>query len=442
MNDPRPDAGQVAPRDARPRERLDSLDALRGFAVLGILLMNIIGFGLPNAYENPAVAGGIEGANLAAWLTTSLLFEGTMRGLFTLLFGAGVVLFLRNAEARDPASAADLHVRRMLWLIVFGFVNSHLLLFAGDILFEYGCVGLVLYAFRNARPRTLIVIAILLYAVLTLRGTVEYLGLTETRANGEAAAAIERSGLELSPEQAEALEAWRDTAADLSPAPEKLQEDVDAMRGGYGSALGFVSEHAQYARTTFFYEYGFLEDLATMLLGVALFGLGALQGRWTARQYAALAVLGYGIGLTVNALEAWHTLRSGFDPVDTLGPWLVTYELGRVPLTLGHAALLLLLWKSGVISSALARVAATGRMAFTNYLTQSLICMLLFTGVGLGLYGQLERHQLYYVVAGIWVLQLAWSPWWLARFHQGPLEWLWRRLVYRAPQPFRRARPA
>lgn len=436
-----PDVAAAAPPISRA-ERLDSLDVLRGVAVLGILLLNIIAFGLPNAYENPAVAGPVEGANLAAWLTTSLLFEGTMRGLFTLLFGAGVVLFLRNAEARDPATAADLHVRRMLWLIAFGFVNSHLLLWAGDILFEYGCVGLVLYAFRNARPRTLIIVAVLLYGALTVRGSIEYAGLVELRAEGEAAAQVERAGGTLSEAQSEALEGWRETQEELLPSAEKLQEDIDAMRGGYWSAFGVVSEHAQYARTTFFYEYGFLEDLATMMLGVALFGLGALQGRWTARQYAWLAALGYGVGLTVNSLEAWHTLRAGFDPIETLAPWLVTYELGRVPLTLGHAALCLLVWKSGVLRAALARLAATGRMAFTNYLSQSVLCMLLFTGLGFGLYGQLQRHELYYIVAGIWVLQLAWSPWWLARFHQGPLEWLWRRLVYRAPQPFRRARSA
>lgn len=436
-----PDVAAAAPPISRA-ERLDSLDVLRGVAVLGILLLNIIGFGLPSAYENPAVAGPVEGANLAAWLTTSLLFEGTMRGLFTLLFGAGVVLFLRNAEARDPATAADLHVRRMLWLIAFGFVNSHLLLWAGDILFEYGCVGLVLYAFRNARPRTLVVVAVMLYGALTMRGSIEYLGLVELRAEGEAAAQVERAGGTLSEAQSEALEGWREAQRELMPSAEKLQEETDAMRDGYWSALGAVSEHAQYARTTFFYEYGFLEDLATMMLGVALFGLGALQGRWTLRQYAMLAALGYGVGLTVNALEAWHTLRAGFDPVETLAPWLVTYELGRVPLTLGHAALCLLVWKSGVLRAALARLAAAGRMAFTNYLTQSVLCTLLFTGLGFGLYGQLQRHELYYVVAGIWLLQLLWSPWWLARYHQGPLEWLWRRLVYRVPQPFRRARPA
>jgi uncharacterized protein len=436
-----PDVAAAAP-PTRRAERLDSLDVLRGVAVLGILLMNIIGFGLPNAYENPAVAGPVEGANLAAWLTTSLLFEGTMRGLFTLLFGAGVVLFLRNAEARDPAVAADLHVRRMLWLIAFGFVNSHLLLWAGDILFEYGCVGLVLYAFRHARPRTLIVLAVLLYAALTVRGSIEYFALAELRAEGVAAVQVERAGGTLSNEQTEALEGWREAEEELLPPAEKLQEDIESMRGGFWSALGVVSEHAQYARTTFFYEYGFLEDLATMMLGVALFGLGALQGRWTLRQYATLAALGYGVGLTVNALEAWYTLRADFDPVATLAPWLVTYELGRVPLTLGHAALCLLVWKAGLFRAALARLAATGRMAFTNYLTQSLICTLVFTGLGFGLFGQLQRHELHYVVAGIWVLQLIWSPWWLARFHQGPLEWLWRRLVYRAPQPFKREHPA
>ena len=420
------------------QDRIDALDALRGAAVLGILLMNIIGFGLPFAYEDPTIAGGHTGADFAAWLTTSLFFEGTMRGLFTLLFGAGVVLFTSRLEATRPADAADLHVRRMLWLVLFGFVNSHLLLWAGDILFEYGIVGLVLYAFRRTAPHKLVIIAILLFAALTLRGYVDYHGLETLRDTAAAAHASEARGLALSEEQAEAIEQWDEQWADLRPDEAKVQAEIDAMRGGFASAFGVVTEHVFHFRTGFFYEYGFLEDLASMLLGVALFVTGALQGRWTTRQYLLLLLAGYGVGLGVNALEAMAIVRSGFDPLVIASSWMATYELGRVPMTLGHVALFMLLWRSGAGAAVLRRLAAAGRMAFTNYLTQSLICTLLFTGVGLGLYGSLARHELYYVVAGIWLLQLAWSPWWLARFHYGPLEWLWRSLTYGQWQPMRR----
>lgn len=419
-------------------DRIDSLDTLRGVAVLGILLMNIIGVGLPHAYEDPVVAGGHEGADLAAWLVTSLFFEGTMRGLFTLLFGAGVVLFTSRLEAARPADAADLHVRRMLWLILFGFVNSHLLLFAGDILFEYGVTGLFLYAFRKVAPHKLIIVATLLFGLLTLRGYVDFHGLVTLRDTAAVAEAQQARGGELTEAQTEALEDWQEQQQDMRPSADDLQEDIDAMRGGFASAWVSVTDTVFGFRTSFFYEYGFLEDIATMMLGVALFSLGALQGRWSRRQYALLALAGYGIGLLVNVPEALAVMRSGFDPITNAFTWMVSYELGRVPMTLGHVGLVMLLFRSAPGAALLRRLAATGRMAFTNYLTQSLICMLLFTGVGFGLFGQLARHELYYVVAAIWLLQLLWSPWWLARFHYGPMEWLWRSLTYGRWQALRR----
>jgi uncharacterized protein len=422
--------------------RIDALDVLRGVAVLGILLLNIVGFGLPHAYVDPTVSGGATGANLWTWITTSVFFEGTMRGLFTLLFGAGVVLFTTRAEQANPTLAADLHARRMLWLIAFGFVNSHLLLWTGDILFEYGLVGLFLYAFRKARPRTLLVIAALCFAVLTARGVADSRDLQQLRADAASVTALQASGATLNKEQQARVDGWQERLASLKPAPEKLQEDVDAMLGGFWSAWRHVTGNIQWWRTVFMYEYGFLESFATMLIGIALFGMGALQGRWSTRRYALLAAVGYGLGLTVNVLETTAILRSGFDAVLVAGLQTSTYELGRLPTTLGHLGLVLLLWRRGAFAGAFRRLAAVGRMAFTNYLTQSLICTVLFTGVGFGLYGRLERHELYYVVAGIWIVQLLWSPWWLARFRYGPLEWLWRCLTYREWQPFRRHAPA
>lgn len=419
--------------------RIDSLDSLRGLAVLGILLLNIIGFGLPMAYEDPTVYGGSTGADFGVWLATSLLFEGTMRGLFTLLFGAGIILFTSRVEVTRPSDAADLHVRRMLWLILFGFVNSHLLLFRGDILYEYGITGLVLYAFRRTAPQKLVVLAILLFVGLTMRGAVDYHSLTTLQATAAAAQDAQLAGRDLTPLQAEALDDWREELSHMKPSQQDLQEEIDAIRGGFATAFGVVTDDIFQWRTSFFYQYGFFEDLATMMLGMALFMTGGLQGRWSRSQYTWLLLGGYGVGVLVNALEAWALVGSNFDPMVNTFNWLVSYELGRVPTTLGHISLVMLVWKSGWFAGAMQRLAAVGRMAFTNYLTQSVICLFLFTGVGLGLFGQLARHELYYVVAGIWLLQLLWSPWWLARYHYGPFEWLWRALTYRQRPALRRA---
>lgn len=422
--------------------RIDSLDVLRGVAILGILLLNVTGFGLPMGYADPTVSGGATGPDLWAWITTSVFFEGTMRGLFTLLFGAGVVLFTSRAERVNPTIAADLHVRRMLWLVAFGLVNSHVLLWSGDILFEYGLVGLVLYAFRKAQPKTLFVIAAVCFAILVGRGVLEARDAAQLRADASLATAVQASGAALTAEQQQTVDDWQERLAEMKPPPAELRKDVEAMRGGFASAWAKVTDDILWWRTEFFYRYGFLENLGTMLIGVALFALGALQGRWSTRRYALLALGGYGLGLTINVLETAAIVRSGFDPIVVNWVGVGTYELGRVPTTLGHVGLVMLVWRSGAFAGACRRLAAVGRMAFTNYLTQSMICTLLFTGVGLGLYGQLRRHELYYVVAAIWIAQLAWSPWWLARFRYGPFEWAWRCLTYRERQPFRKGVPA
>jgi uncharacterized protein len=211
------------------------------------------------------------------------------------------------------------------------------------------------------------------------------------------------------------------------------------MRGGFRGIFRFVTEEITEARTIDYYRKGVFETGAALLLGMALFQVGALQGRWTRRRYLQLTLAGYGIGLAINGAECIAILRTGFDPVVTGFTNLVSYQAGRIATTLGHVGALALLHQTGALPALRARLAAVGRMALTNYLAQSLLCLLLFTGLGLGLYGKLERYELYYVVLGIWVVQLAWSAAWLRRFRYGPAEYVWRALVLWQLPSFRRA---
>ncbi len=187
-----------------------------------------------------------------------------------------------------------------------------------------------------------------------------------------------------------------------------------------------------------FPKTGLWEVLGMMLLGMALFKSGGLTLGWSTRAYVTMLVAGYGIGLSVNTLEIAHVLRNDFEPLAALLPWTLTYDLGRIPITFGHVALAMLLVRSGWFRGLLERLAATGRMALTNYLMQSVIALFVFTGLGLGLFGKLQRYELYYVVFAVWVAELLWSPWWLARFQYGPMEWLWRTLTRWELQPMRR----
>jgi uncharacterized protein len=209
------------------------------------------------------------------------------------------------------------------------------------------------------------------------------------------------------------------------------------MRSSYASAFAYMSARTWFVQTSYFLRHGLGDTLSMMLLGMALLKLGVLTGEASTRTYMSMTAIGYALGLTINAFEILSLQSADFN-LDALMRSYLTYDAGRVPMTLGHVGLIMLMFRFRTSSLTARTFAAVGRMALTNYLTQSIICMFLFTGAGLALYGQLARHELYWIVLGIWIVQLAWSPLWLQRFHFGPLEWLWRSLTYWRKQPMLR----
>jgi uncharacterized protein len=418
-------------------DRIGMLDTTRGIAVLGILLMNITGFGLPYAYDDPTNWGGHTGVDLAAWRINALFFEGTMRGLFTLLFGAGALLFLQRHIARSNGLwPADLYFRRTLWLIALGLVNGYLLLWDGDILFFYGVVGLLLFVFRNLAPRSLILASAVIMCLQTTVTVVEYRDYHREQAAARAAEARKAEGTAVTAEEQEAIEVFAATTAEFKPGRQDVESMVEKMRQSYASAFDIVSKKTWYVETAFFFRHGLLESLGMMLLGMALLKLGILSGTAPTRTYLALAVVGYTIGLGVNLYEVRLLEGSRFG-LDALVQSYLTYDAGRIPMTLGHLGSIGLLCRAAPLAAIARTFGAVGQMALSNYLAQSVICMFIFTGAGMALYGQLPRHELYYIVAAIWLVQLVWSPLWLRHFRFGPAEWLWRSLTYWRLQPMR-----
>jgi uncharacterized protein len=418
-------------------ERIGMLDTTRGIAVLGILIMNVTGFGLPMSYDDPTNWGGGEGVNLTVWRIVALLFEGTMRGMFTLLFGANALLFLQRHVARTSGlRPADLYFRRTLWLIVFGLVNGYLLLWPGDILFYYGVVGLLLFVFRNVSPRKLIVTAAVIMLLQTVVTVAEWYGYHETSVAALGAEEAKAAGALLTDEQEQAIETLAATNEEFKPSRADLEKTVARVRKSYLGALRVFAPETWNLETGFFFRHGLLESLGMMLFGMALLKLGVLTGAASARVYGALMLAGYALGLAVNLFETENLMSAGFSTQSLIASYL-TYDLGRIPVTLGHIGLIGLLYRMPALASVMRRFGAAGQMALTNYLSQSVICMFVFTGAGLALYGHLERHELYYVVVPIWIVQLIWSPWWLRRFRFGPAEWLWRSLTYWQRQPMR-----
>jgi uncharacterized protein len=348
-------------------------------------------------------------------------------------------LFLQRHTSRvNDLRPADLYFRRTLWLIVFGLFNGYVLLWSGDVLFYYGFAGLALFVFRNLSPRRLLILAAVFMLLQTSISAGEWLDFHETKALAETATARQDAGQPLADGDREAIDTYTALQAEFRPERENLEAYVAKVREGYAAAFSVLRGDTWFMQTEFFFRHGIVECFGMMLLGMALLKLGVLTGASPNRVYLALMVVGYTIGLSVNVSEIRQLEGADFAP-EALMNVLLTYDLGRVPMTLGHLGLIGLICRAPWLAGASRVFAAVGQMALTNYLTQSLICLLLFTGAGLALYGQFARHELYYIVIAIWMVQLIWSPLWLRHFRYGPAEWLWRSATYWRWQPLRRA---
>ncbi|HKL91261.1 MAG TPA: DUF418 domain-containing protein [Allomuricauda sp.] len=415
------------------QSRINALDVIRGIALLGILLMNINGMGLPFSYEDPSVLGHTEGLNYAVWFANELFFEGTMRGLFTILFGAGVILLTSRLIGKGAGiSTADVYYRRIVWLLLFGLVNSWVFLWEGDILYAYALFGFFLFPFRNLRVRNLLTIAGILISIGVVLTIVDYHYTKEVKEKADQAAALKASGVALDDSAEQAMAEWDDLAHKKTP--EEIQEEIAGMHGGYLEILETKSSHIQWMQTWFQYRYGPWDILSFMFLGMAFFKLRILHGERTVKFYALMALIGYAVGLSVNYYEVQLITESNFAPLKMVEA-KQTYDIGRFFVTMGHIGLFMLFIKSGIIGFLQRSLAAVGRMALSNYLMHSIITSIIF--LGFGLYGQLERYELYYVVFGIWIFQLITSPIWLRHFQFGPFEWLWRSLTYGKKQAFK-----
>lgn len=426
----------VAP--TRGSERIGALDYVRGWALFGILLMNITGFGLSHAYYNPLNNGGATGADLLAWQIIQVGFDGTQRGLFSLLFGAGIILLTTKLEERDPLHASDIYMRRNLWLIGFGMVNVWILLWPGDILYSYGITALFAFGFRKLSPRWLIGIGL---ASLALVAANNYSFAQEdlaTNEDAQAAMAVKNSGGALSDAQTAAIAALEAAEAGHTLPKEAIEADIAAHREGWRSTQDANAPLAVWLQSTHLY-YAFGDIFGMMLIGMALFKLGVLTLVRPVWLYGAMVAVGYGIGLPVNLMEMRWIVGHDFSFL-AFSQANVTFDVGRLAMTLGHLGLLLLLYRSGLFGWLRRPMAAVGQLALTNYLTHSLVCAIIFTGFGL--FGALQRHELYYIWFAICVVQLIISPIWLKYYRFGPMEWIWRYLTYWQRPEFRRSAAA
>ena len=413
-----PGEGAAAP------QRLRTLDAVRGVAVMGILLLNIIDFAMPGYAEiDPTYYGGATGANWWAWAIAYAIGDAKFRGLFTMMFGASTILIADRALFGGQRPAI-VHYARMATLFVFGMVHAYLI-WAGDILVLYALVGMIAFIGWRVPPRLLLTIGVVLLLFKFADGMTAWQHLDAARI----------ASMQAHADPALAAD-WHSFVRQSDPHRDGIARELAGYRGSYVDAFRVRLPTAIFFQTII-NRVAFLDTFAFMLIGMALFRWGFFSGNWPRRAYwAAVAAIPVIWSCYIPLVQWLDATR--WSPLTMIATEAIQLTLLRPWLSLGYAALVILFVQSDRLPWLADRFAAAGRMAFSNYLGTSIVCTLIFNGYGLGWYGYLQRWQCLIVVAAMWLLMLAWSKPWLDRFVYGPFEWLWRSAARGRLQPFRR----
>ena len=394
-------------------ERIRTLDLIRGVAVLGIVAINVASFAAPeSAAYSPNLPLPTGPANGWAFMANLVLFEGKMRTLFSLLFGASMVLFIERADAAGRDGAA-LQLRRLGWLALFGYLHFALL-WDGDILFLYAVVGFAALALRHLRQAQLVTAALLLLALWQAMGTAMWapnLAREQTVLSGQPSAKAQLGYAEL-------LDTFRKADA---------RSTAEAQLSWPGAVATRLTYRPDYPLTLAFYNWG--ETLPLMLLGMALLRSGFFAGAWTRRRLWQVAAGGIALGGAISLAFALWARGAGYPEMTMHYALSYGLVLPHLALATGYAALLVLAAPRLLRTTLGQQLEAAGRVAFSNYLGTSLVLTALCSGWGLGLFGQFGPAQRWTLVLLVWALMLSWSQPWLARYRQGPLEWAWRSLT-------------
>ena len=406
----------IAPVKAiNPLKRIHSIDILRGIAVLGILIMNIQSFSMINAaYINPMAYGSMEGVNKWVWIISHIIGNEKFMTLFSMLFGAGVVLLYERklSQGKHPGRV---HYFRNFWLLIFGLLHAFLLWY-GDILVAYSLCGFFVFLFRKKKVRGLLIWAGVFFIVPVILNV------------------LTAWSIQYWPEEQinQTLIGWK-------PDNEIVQKEVMGMQGNFAEQFQTRLPNTTMMLTFLLFWYTFWRATAAMLIGMALFKSGVLLANRSYGFYKRMIAIGMLIGLPLIVLGVY---------LNFLFEWKMEFSMfignqfnyvGSLALAFSYLGLVMLFCKTTNFAKIKNLFSATGKMAFTNYILTTIISGLIFYGHGLGLFGQTERIFQVLIMFGIWAIILIISPLWLKKFYFGPLEWLWRVLTYRNFIPFKRS---
>ncbi len=404
---------QSAPVSAK--ERIVSLDVLRGVAVLGILLMNIVAFSMVTAaYDLPTVYNDMAGADWWTWLTLHYLADTKFMSIFSILFGAGVCIFMERAEAKAHASWG-LQMSRMAWLLLFGLIHAYGFWY-GDILVTYAFCGVAIALVRKWNPAILFWLGMVLMSVipvgffLLMHWTVQFW-----------------------PEE----EMLKMQQSDLLTSPD-MQAEIAAYTGSWFDQLGHRIPMVFIMQLLVLPFFLFWHAAGLMLVGMAAYKWDILSAAKSVRFYTLLTIISASIGFPIIAIGVWYKEQHGWDPILARFVDSNWNLVGGVFIAFAWIGIVMLICKTGILHALQRVLGAVGRMALTNYLMQTVICTSLFYGHGLGWFNTFERVELLIVVFSVWVFQMMFSVLWLKKFRFGPFEWLWRSLTYFKIQPMKR----
>jgi uncharacterized protein len=365
-----------------------------------------------------------------------------MMTLFSMLFGAGLVLMSDRAEGRG-ARMRGVYYRRVFWLLIIGLIHSYLV-WDGDILVLYASCGFLLYPVRKWSAKTLIIVGVCLNLLLVPLllgfrfGGVPYMRTTAERVDAEV-----KAGKKPGRWDEKVHEAWKEMSKSEMPRREDFLKEIATYRGDYWGMVKDRAESLIWGQTLGFLFGGWCFAGGRMLIGMGLMKLGVFAAARSRQTYLTMMAVGYGIGLPLLAFDTYHEASNGFFLGRrlwyTLDGWPLLTIYGSLPIVFGHIGLVMLICRSGALPWLTRRLGAAGRMALSCYLFDSIFCTTLFYGYGFDLFGTLHRPLLYAVVLTIWTAQLLVCPLWLERFRFGPAEWVWRSLTYWKPQPMRAA---
>lgn len=389
------------------------LDSLRGLAVLGILLCNIPLAAVPEAVGASLTHWplGQQPASVGVWLVTQIFFQQKFYSLFAMLFGASILLV--GGDGGD-GSRTRILVLRLVSLLAIGLAHGFLV-WQGDVLHTYAVVGLLAMWVRSWPAKRLLAAGIGLHLVLSAWTVFKILQQAPKAVGGPPAAALAKFAAE---NHAKTVQYTGDFTQSFVQNARDFGEFAAGSFGHWPPTWPLLV-------------------LSLMLIGMGLYKLGVLSGGASVAVYRTLVAVGLGALAVVGFAEAFYAaLPDHSRAMGALARWMQSATAPVV--SLGYVGLMVLAARAKVWKVIPAVLAPVGQMAFTNYLTQSILMTAIFYGGrGPGLFGKVDRPVLAAIVVAIWTLQILWSRWWMARFAMGPLEWLWR-LAYRGPMPLRR----